>query len=129
MTKKSQVYKCEVCGAIVAVVTGGAAGIGLACAKCLAEAGAKVVLADVEVAKGEAAAEEIQAGGADALFVECDVGDKAQVDALIERTVAGFGRLDVAVANAGINQGHENMQPATVLNFCIALQGLFPSRN
>ena len=86
----------------VAVVTGAAAGIGLACAKCLAEEGARVVLSDVEAAKGEAAAEEIQATGADALFVECDVGDKAQVDALIERAVAGFGRLDVAVANAGI---------------------------
>ncbi len=86
----------------VAVVTGAAAGIGLACAKCLGEAGAKVVLADVESAKGESAAEEIQATGADALFVQCDVGDKAQVDALIERAVAGFGRLDCAVANAGI---------------------------
>ncbi len=96
----------------VAVVTGAAAGIGLACAKCLAEEGAKVVLADVEAAKGEAAAEEIQATGADALFVQCDVGDKAQVDALIERTVAGFGRLDCAVANAGIVHGCDFLELA-----------------
>ena len=96
----------------VAVVTGAAAGIGLACAKCLAEEGAKVVLADVEAAKGEAAAEEIQATGADALFVPCDVGDKAQVDALIERAVAGFGRLDCAVANAGIVHGCDFLELA-----------------
>ena len=86
----------------VAVVTGGAKGIGLACARCLTEEGAKVVVADIDAATGEAAVEALQAEGADALFVECDVGDKAQVDALIERAVAGFGRLDCAVANAGI---------------------------
>lgn len=86
----------------VAVVTGAAKGIGFACAKCLAEEGAKVVLADIDATTGEAAAEALQAEGADALFVACDVGDKAQVDALIERAVAAFGRLDCAVANAGI---------------------------
>ncbi|MDH3594433.1 MAG: SDR family oxidoreductase [Rhodospirillales bacterium] len=86
----------------VAVVTGAAKGIGLACAKALAAEGTKVVLADVEVAAGEMAAEELQAGGAEALFVACDVGDKAQVDALIGSAVAAYGRLDCAVANAGI---------------------------
>ena len=86
----------------VAVVTGAAKGIGLACARCLAEEGAKVVLSDIDATAGEAAAEDLQASGADALFVACDVGDKAQVDALIERCVAAFGRLDCAVANAGI---------------------------
>jgi NAD(P)-dependent dehydrogenase (short-subunit alcohol dehydrogenase family) len=86
----------------VAVITGGAAGIGLACARRFAAEGAKVVLADVVADRGEQAAEAIQAGGADALFVACDVGDKAQVDALIERAVAAFGRVDCAVANAGI---------------------------
>ncbi len=86
----------------VAIVTGAAAGIGLACAKRFAAEGARVVLSDVSVEKGEQAAEEIQASGADALFVACDVGDKAQVDALIGSTVAAFGRLDILVANAGI---------------------------
>jgi NAD(P)-dependent dehydrogenase (short-subunit alcohol dehydrogenase family) len=86
----------------VAVVTGAAKGIGLACARALSAEGAKVVLADIEVAAGERAAEEIQAGGAEALFVACDVGDKAQVDALIDSAVAAYGRLDCAVANAGI---------------------------
>ncbi len=86
----------------VAIVTGAARGIGLACAKAFAAEGAKVVLSDIEVTAGEKAVEDLQAGGADALFVACDVGDKAQVDALIGSAVAAFGRLDCVVANAGI---------------------------
>ncbi len=86
----------------VAIVTGAASGIGLACAKRFAAEGAKVVLSDVAVEKGEQAAEEIQAAGGDALFVKCDVGDKAEVDALVASAVAAFGRLDCVVANAGI---------------------------
>lgn len=86
----------------VAVVTGAAAGIGLACAQRLASEGAKVVLSDVSVEKGERAAEALQETGADAIFIACDVGDKAQVDALIAGAVAAFGRLDCVIANAGI---------------------------
>lgn len=86
----------------VALVTGGAAGIGLACAKAFAAEGAKVVVADLAQERGEAAVEALQEGGADALFVRCDVGSKAEVEALVAATVAAFGRLDVALANAGI---------------------------
>lgn len=86
----------------VAIVTGAAAGIGLACAQRLAAEGAKVVLSDVAVEKGEQATETIQETGADAIFIACDVGDKSQVDALIAGTLAAFGRLDCLVANAGI---------------------------
>ena len=86
----------------VAIVTGAAAGIGKACAAVFAAEGAKVMLSDVDRAKGEAAAEAIQAEGGEALFCACDVGDKAQVDALVETAVGAFGRLDCLVANAGI---------------------------
>jgi len=86
----------------VAIVTGAAAGIGKACAEVFAAEGAKVMLSDVDQAKGEAAAEAIQAKGGEALFCACDVGDKAQVDTLVETAVGAFGRLDCLVANAGI---------------------------
>ncbi|MEJ2026236.1 MAG: glucose 1-dehydrogenase [Limibacillus sp.] len=86
----------------VAVITGAAAGIGKACAKRFAEEGAKVVLADVQETRGEEAAEEIQAAGGEALFVSCDVGDKAQVEALMDKAEAAFGQIDCCIPNAGI---------------------------
>ncbi len=86
----------------VTVITGAAAGIGRACAERFAAEGAKVVLADIDVTKGEEAAEAIQESGGDAIFVTCDAGDKAQVDALIDSAVAVYGRLDCAIPNAAI---------------------------
>ena len=86
----------------VAIVTGAATGIGFGCARQFAAEGAKVVLADVDRTKGEEAAERLQGEGAEAVFVPCDVGDKAAVAALIESALAAFGRLDCMVANAGI---------------------------
>lgn len=83
----------------VALVTGGADGIGKAIAKRFKAEGAKVVIADVDAAKGEALAKEI---GGDAIFVTCDVGDKASVEAAVKAAVDSFGSLDIAVPNAGI---------------------------
>jgi NAD(P)-dependent dehydrogenase (short-subunit alcohol dehydrogenase family) len=81
----------------VCVVTGGAQGIGEACIRRFAREGAPVVIADIDDSRGTALASEL--GG---LYVHCDVGDKAQVDALVARTMAEHGRIDVLVNNAGI---------------------------
>lgn len=86
----------------VAVVTGAAQGLGRACAECMAAEGAKVVVSDVDAEAGLATAHAIRESGGDAHFIACDVGDKAQVDGLIADAVDLYGRLDSAVANAGI---------------------------
>jgi NAD(P)-dependent dehydrogenase (short-subunit alcohol dehydrogenase family) len=86
----------------VALVTGGAAGIGRATALAFANEGLQVVVSDVDVAGGEGTAELIRAAGGDALFVRCDVTQDAEVKVLMERTLAAYGRLDYAFNNAGI---------------------------
>jgi NAD(P)-dependent dehydrogenase (short-subunit alcohol dehydrogenase family) len=86
----------------VALVTGAAAGMGLANAKAFAEAGAAVVLADYKDEAVKAAAQKLAAAGHKAIAVPCDVIDDAQVAAMVDRTVAEFGRLDAAFNNAGV---------------------------
>jgi len=86
----------------VAVVTGAAQGLGRACAECMAAEGAKVVVSDVNADGGAAVVDAIRDAGGEATFIACDVGDRGQVDALIAGAVDAFGRLDSAVANAGI---------------------------
>jgi NAD(P)-dependent dehydrogenase (short-subunit alcohol dehydrogenase family) len=86
----------------VCIVTGGAQGIGEACARRFAREEALVVIADIDDTRGTALAKEL--GG---LYVHCDVGDKAQVDALVAQTVAAHGRIDVLVNNAGIFKAAE----------------------
>uniref|UniRef100_A0A7S0RWB7 Ketoreductase domain-containing protein n=1 Tax=Chlamydomonas leiostraca TaxID=1034604 RepID=A0A7S0RWB7_9CHLO len=86
----------------VAIVTGAARGIGLACARVLAKNGAKVVLADIDEAEAQAAAGRMMQEGMSAHAIKCDVRHKSEVDAMITDTVAWGGRLDIMVANAGI---------------------------
>jgi NAD(P)-dependent dehydrogenase (short-subunit alcohol dehydrogenase family) len=86
----------------VALVTGAAAGMGLATAKAFAEAGAAVVLADFKEAAINAAAQDLSASGHKAIAVRCDVSDDAQGEAMVKRTVAEYGRLDAAFNNAGV---------------------------
>ena len=81
----------------VAIVTGGASGLGAADARLLAAEGAHVVVTDVDVKAGQAIADEI--GGT---FVEQDVSDESSWPALVDRVTADHGRLDVLVNNAGI---------------------------
>src|SRR3982074_392004 len=86
----------------VALVTGAGSGMGLATAKAFAEAGAAVVLADIDENAIRSAAEELVSAGHKAIAVRCNVADEAEVAAMVERTVSAFGRLDAAVNNAGI---------------------------
>jgi len=86
----------------VALVTGAGSGLGLATAKAFAESGASVVIADANEKAAHLAAEELSKKGHETLAVQCDVADDAQVEAMIERTVATFGRLDAAYNNAGV---------------------------
>lgn len=86
----------------VALVTGGADGIGRAAALLFAQRAARVVVTDVDVAKGQRVVEEIRDTGGTAMFAPGDVTDKAQVAAFVTATIAEYGRLDTALNNAGI---------------------------
>ena len=85
----------------VAIVTGGAGGIGTCIAKMYAEAGARVVVASRKKENLDGVVGEIESAGGTAMAVGCDITVPDQVDALIAETVGAFGRLDVMVNNAG----------------------------
>lgn len=87
----------------VALITGAGSGIGLATAKVFAEAGAFVVLADFNENAVQAAAKKLTDTGYNAIAINCDVTNEAEVESMIEQTVAAFGRLDFAYNNAGIH--------------------------
>jgi glucose 1-dehydrogenase len=85
-----------------AIVTGAANGIGFACARRLAADGAAVALADINAELGEAAAKQLRDEGARAIFVTTDVTRRTAIDALVNRAVDEFGRLDIMLNNAGV---------------------------
>ena len=87
----------------VAIVTGGNGGIGLGMAQGLAAAGASVVLAARDAAKGARAVAGIEAGGGKARFVATDVREEASVGRLVEMVIDQLGRIDILVNNAGVN--------------------------
>jgi NAD(P)-dependent dehydrogenase (short-subunit alcohol dehydrogenase family) len=86
----------------VAVVTGASSGIGLTTAQAFAQAGAAVVLADVNETALREVTDDLTTAGHQALGVACDVSDERQVAAMVERAAGEFGRLDMAFNNAGI---------------------------
>lgn len=88
----------------VAIVTGGAKGIGFAIAKRFASDGGRVVIADIDENAGSRAVEDIGAYGA-VRFMRCDVGDSADVENLVRSTAQAWGAIDVLVSNAGIAHG------------------------
>ncbi|GAA4181846.1 3-oxoacyl-ACP reductase [Gryllotalpicola koreensis] len=97
-------------GGKVAVITGGGSGIGLATAKRFAAEGAKVVIADVDVAAGEAAAALV-----DGLFVKTDVTDEEQVNAVFDTAVSTYESVDIAFNNAGISPPDDDSIETTEL--------------
>lgn len=88
----------------VALVTGAGSGIGAATAVRFAQDGAKVACCDVNLENLEKVVAEIQGGGGEAIAVQCDVSQKAQVEAAFARTVEAFGGVDCVVNNAGITR-------------------------
>lgn len=86
----------------VVIVTGGAQGIGFACAQRFYEDGDHVVIADSNAIDGNAAVNKLDSGDGNVVFVSCDVSDKLSVYNLIAQTLSTFGRIDVLVNNAGI---------------------------
>lgn len=107
----------------IAIVTGASRGIGAASARAFAEAGATVVLAARTAEAIAAIAEEISAAGGSALAVPTDVTDPESVQRLVEKTVATFGRLDVAFNNAGAGHRPRPLAEISFEEFEAGLKG------
>lgn len=90
----------------VAVITGGASGIGAATARLFVSEGAKVVLVDLNEEKGKAFEEELKAQNAEALFVKANITSEEEVANVFKQTVDTFGKVDVVFNNAGIGRVH-----------------------
>jgi NAD(P)-dependent dehydrogenase (short-subunit alcohol dehydrogenase family) len=89
----------------VALVTGGASGIGAGCARKLAQEGAKVMVSDIDVALGSAVVADIERAGGEAAFMAHDVTQEDQWQKVIAETLARWGKLDILVNNAGVGMG------------------------
>lgn len=95
-------YVCRRLIGRVAVVTGGGHGIGKACAKRLAQEGARVVIAEIDPRAAEATAEELNDAGFAALGIATDVADEQSLSRMAERTTEAFGGIDILINNAAV---------------------------
>jgi len=95
---------CGVLAGKVALISGGASGIGKATAELFAREGAKVTIADVDVEAGEAVARAIGDDGGQAIFVCCDVTKASDCQQAVQKTVSRFGGLDILFNNAGVTR-------------------------
>lgn len=107
----------------IAVVTGGASGIGLATSKMLSAEGATTIIVDLNIADAERAAAAIVADGGRASALLCDIADEAQVSQAARDVVADFGRIDVLVNNAGISitavaEKYDSFDKSVAVNLC-----------
>lgn len=115
----------------VALVTGASAGLGLATAQAFAEAGANVVLADVNEEQLAQARDALTKAGRGALAIVCDVSDEDQVARCIDRAVSEFGSLDMAFNNAGVMMPPYDLEDEPAENFdritAVNLRGVWAS--
>ncbi|QCJ41027.1 glucose 1-dehydrogenase [Bacillus sp. S3] len=112
----------------VALVTGGASGIGLASAKLLAEANVRVALLDINEEQGLKAVDEIAKNGSEAVFIRCDVTSNNDCKNAVEKAEELFGRIDILFNNAGVIKrknvvDHHEEEWDLVLN--VSLKGVF----
>jgi NAD(P)-dependent dehydrogenase (short-subunit alcohol dehydrogenase family) len=101
----------------VVLVTGSASGIGRAVALAFGRAGASVVVADTSIDGGHATAAMIVEQGGKALFVQCNVARANDVEALVDKTISYYGRLDCAINNAGVEEEHQPLADADDAQF------------
>ncbi|WP_037286466.1 SDR family NAD(P)-dependent oxidoreductase [Saccharibacillus sacchari] len=97
----------------IALITGGASGIGAATARLFVQEGAKVVLADLNEEKGKAFEAELKAQGAEAVFVKANITSEEEVASLFKQAVEAFGKVDIVFNNAGIGR----VQPTHELDY------------
>jgi NAD(P)-dependent dehydrogenase (short-subunit alcohol dehydrogenase family) len=113
----------------VALVTGGSFGIGRATAIAFAKRGAKVIVADLLEDKDETTLHEIKNAGGEGIFIKCDVSSSTDVQAMIVKSIAAFGRIDFAFNNAGIEgtmgQTHECTEENWDKTISVNLKGIW----
>ncbi|TKW76841.1 MAG: SDR family NAD(P)-dependent oxidoreductase, partial [Bradyrhizobium icense] len=115
----------------VALITGGASGIGAACAELLAREGAKVAVSDIDDLRGPELVARIKKSGGEAMYLHQDVTSEEQWVEVVAEVVARYGRLDILVSNAGIGIGVPSITMMTLEDWrrqtAINLDGVFLS--